>query len=423
MNRQKDRSSALNPWLGLTGALLIQLCLGATYAWSTFVKNLQTECAVDPVTSQWVFAVRTAAFALFMIPMGQWLPRFGLRAVAGTCGLLFALGHMLPFLLPPSPAVLISTMGLMIGLGMSGGYLAALRVCATVIPERKGLMIGLAVAAFAMGAVAASHLGMALLANQWPVLSGFALLGAIYGAVLLGSALLLPGPAAPPSTTTPSAQPASAQTSELSRELKSTARTCFLAKLATNFGGLMVIGNMVPIATTLGHTPEVGITGIAAFSFGNAIGRIFWGGWFDRSGPLTIVWSLAAMAVSLIGLAAFGVAPFLFPVFTFGVGFCFGAAFVLHASLLTQIFGPAVLQHTYPWVFTAHGLAAILGAPTGAWLIALSGGITAPLAIAAGASLLGMIAFWHRLRSNSSFGAPAQPSLLPPAPRLQPASN
>ena len=55
----------MNRWLVVVGGILIQLCLGAIYAWSAFTKKL-----TDPETfnftkteTQWIFALGLASFS------------------------------------------------------------------------------------------------------------------------------------------------------------------------------------------------------------------------------------------------------------------------------------------------------------------------------------------------------------------------
>ncbi len=58
----------INRWIVVVGGILIQLCLGAIYAWSAFTKKL-----TDPETfnftkveTQWIFAVGLASFPFFI---------------------------------------------------------------------------------------------------------------------------------------------------------------------------------------------------------------------------------------------------------------------------------------------------------------------------------------------------------------------
>ena len=59
-----------NRWLVVVGAILIQLAVGAIYAWSVFTPSL-TEVGWTKEDTQWVFAIGLASFAIFMVFSGK----------------------------------------------------------------------------------------------------------------------------------------------------------------------------------------------------------------------------------------------------------------------------------------------------------------------------------------------------------------
>ena len=68
-------------WFVVLGAVLIQLSLGAIYAWSVFTPALQ-EAGWSKLDTQAVFAVGLATFAVVMVFAGRLLATFGPRALA-----------------------------------------------------------------------------------------------------------------------------------------------------------------------------------------------------------------------------------------------------------------------------------------------------------------------------------------------------
>ncbi|HGE70797.1 TPA: MFS transporter, partial [Candidatus Poribacteria bacterium] len=99
----------INRWLVVVGAILIQLCLGAIYAWSVFTPYL-TGKLPDPANSfnftktqtQVIFSVGLAAFALVMVFAGKWQAKSGPRKVAMAGGIMLGLGYVLGGLLGQS---------------------------------------------------------------------------------------------------------------------------------------------------------------------------------------------------------------------------------------------------------------------------------------------------------------------------------
>ena len=62
-----SEEKVMNRWFVVVGAIVIQLCLGAIYAWSAFTKKL-TEAPFDftKLQTQIIFCVGLATFAVVM---------------------------------------------------------------------------------------------------------------------------------------------------------------------------------------------------------------------------------------------------------------------------------------------------------------------------------------------------------------------
>src|SRR4030043_1124391 len=113
MNEQK----VMNRWLVVVGGILIQLCLGAIYAWSAFTKKL-TEAPFNftKLQTQLVFCVGLATFAVVMaLIAGKWQKKAGPRIVAMTGGIVLGIGYLIAGFSGSSFA------GILIGVGLLGG--------------------------------------------------------------------------------------------------------------------------------------------------------------------------------------------------------------------------------------------------------------------------------------------------------------
>ena len=85
-------------WIVVIGALLVQLCLGALYAWGAFTKALQDPAgpfAFSAMQAQAIFSAGLASFAITMIYAGRWQDRIGPRKVALTGGIILGIGYLL----------------------------------------------------------------------------------------------------------------------------------------------------------------------------------------------------------------------------------------------------------------------------------------------------------------------------------------
>jgi OFA family oxalate/formate antiporter-like MFS transporter len=387
----------------LAAAILIQVCLGGVYAWSTFVLALRDSWGLSMARTQLLFGCLIAVFALAMVPAGRLVRRFGPRRVAALGGVLFATGYLLAAASGGRFALLFAGISLLVGAGTGCCYVCPLVAGAAWFPERKGLVTGLAVAGFGGGAVLLALLGEWLLLHQGlDVLRVFGIVGVLYGTVIVVAAMFLKLPPSVAAHASPAVGPP-APGLRGDRFFQGLLTGMF----AGTFAGLLVIGNLKPLALLAGLGEAVAVEAIAAFSIGNACGRIAWGWLADRWGQRTPWISLALLAVATLTLLAARHHAVAFLVAAVLAGFGFGACFVVYATLTASHYGIARLGELYPLVFLAYGLSGIVGPTTGGLLFELTGGYG--LALGLCAVLLGAAAL--ALRSLLSSG-PANPQPL-----------
>ena len=151
-----------NRYLVVLGAVLIQLSLGAIYAWSVFTPALKEE-GWSKLDTQVVFAVGLAAFALVMVVAGRLLVKWGPQRLAMTGGLVLGAGYVLAGLAGATNFwVVVLGIGLIGGAGIGLGYVVPIAVGMRWFPDRKGMITGLAVAGFGFGAM-----GWVKIAGAW----------------------------------------------------------------------------------------------------------------------------------------------------------------------------------------------------------------------------------------------------------------
>jgi len=98
---EKKDTKVINRWIIVVGAIMIQLALGAIYAWSAFTTPLQgTEGAIsefgfNKTQTQAIFSAGLASFAIFTIIGGRLSKKYGPRKIAFLGGLLLGLGYIL----------------------------------------------------------------------------------------------------------------------------------------------------------------------------------------------------------------------------------------------------------------------------------------------------------------------------------------
>ena len=144
------RGRAPNRWGVVLGAVLIQLSLGAIYAWSVFTPALIV-AGWTKVETQIVFAIGLVTFALVMLFAGRGMARLGPRKLAAAGGLTLGAGYVLAGLLGGTNfwAVCLGV-GLIGGAGIGLGYVVPIAVGMRWFPDKKGMITGLAVAGFGL---------------------------------------------------------------------------------------------------------------------------------------------------------------------------------------------------------------------------------------------------------------------------------
>ncbi|GKY87580.1 L-lactate MFS transporter [Sinisalibacter aestuarii] len=393
-----------NRWFVVLGAVLMQLSLGAIYAWSVFTPPL-IEAGWSKMQTQVVFAVGLASFALVMVVAGRLLNSFGPRALAISGGLVLGLGYVLAGLLGATNFwVVVIGVGLIGGAGIGLGYVVPIAVGMRWFPDRKGMITGLAVAGFGFGAM-----GWVKMAGAWGHLLDSRGIGAtfvLYGLafallILIGSIWMR----MPPKGWRPEGFAASAATAKGGENYSLTEmlRTpqfylVFLIFAVSAGAGLMSIGLMklypIEALTARGLSPveASAIAGTAMavfFSLANGLGRILWGLASDRLGRRrSVLIMTASQALFLFAFTAMAGTPWLLYAGAALIGFNFGGNFALFPALTADLFGNDRVGQNYPYVFLSYGAGGIVFPILGGKLGDL-GNFPLAFSITAGACLVG----------------------------------
>jgi len=119
----------INRWLVVVGAVLIQLALGALYAWSVFTKALK-EAPYNFTTpqTQAIFSAGLFIFALVMIFAGIQMKKVGPQPLAVAGGLVFGGGYILGGLFGNSFIMQLMCIGIIGGAGIGLAYVVPIAV-------------------------------------------------------------------------------------------------------------------------------------------------------------------------------------------------------------------------------------------------------------------------------------------------------
>ena len=358
----------------LAASIVIQACLGGLYAWSKFVPLLIDGYGLAGAQTQLIFGCLIAVFSGTMVLAGPWIERFGPARVSVVGGLFFGAGYITASFSDGAFSLLLLGIGGLAGIGTGLCYICALAMCAVWFPKHRGLAMGAAVAGFGSGAALLTAFAETLLDAGHDILVIFRFIGVSYGIVIMTAACVLRHPPDHPP------KPGVALF-----DRRAILKDRFFWGLAIGmfsgtFAGLLVIGNLKPIALAAGINFSTAIAGIMAFAAGNALGRIVWGWASDYWGEAAISASLAFLAVALAAVATHNSAGFL--IASGAIGFGFGACFVVYAAQVGRRYGADAVESVYPLVSLAYGLSGIIGPWAGGLAFDLTGSYASSIGIA-----------------------------------------
>jgi len=421
-NITTNRPPVMNRWLVVIGAVLIQLALGAIYAWSVFTKKLELAGGGYEFTNKQtaaVFSAGLATFALVMLFAGRWQAKSGPRSVALVGGVTLGLGYILGGFLGSSFWTQFICIGLIGGAGIGLAYVVPIAVCVKWFPDKKGMITGLAVAGFGFGAtiwvkLAGSWFGGLLNTTSVFGLPGVQSVFVIYGVVflvmvVLGSLVMVNPPAGwkpagwePPAADGTGAQPSGAVDMSAAEMLSCPQYWALLLMfVGSALAGLMVIycirlfgvdsllanegqAAREAVNTALlsqglsldspGLTLEKMIeesskwagaiagTAMAFYAILNGLGRIIWGTVSDLIGRKTTLFLMCLIqGVMMLSFFYVGRSEIGLILGACVIGFNFGGNFALFPAATADFFGNKRVGTNYPWVFLAYGIAGVAG--------------------------------------------------------------
>jgi OFA family oxalate/formate antiporter-like MFS transporter len=354
-------------WGIAVAGVLLQIALGAVYAWSVFRTPLvkQFHWSISEVTLTFTIAIMTLGFASFF--GGLWLNKVGPRIVALTGGVLYGLGVFLASYSYHGLWWLYLTFGFIGGIGLGLSYIVPISVMVKWFPDRRGLMTGIAVGGFGAGALITAPVATQLIQSVG-VLQTFAYLGIAFLIITVVSGYFMQNP---PAQWRPEGWvPAKKDTLHkapgnftLGGALKTWQWWALWLLLFLNTSaGISIISQEAPIFQELGKITAIvaaGMVGIA--SIGNALGRVFWAWISDllsRRATFVIIF--------IIQIGLFWILPGLHSVtsitiIAFLILMCYGGGFGTMPAFAADYFGSANVGSIYGLILTAWGFASAFG--------------------------------------------------------------
>jgi OFA family oxalate/formate antiporter-like MFS transporter len=362
-----------NRWRFVAAALVMQLCLGVLYSWSVFRGPLETLYGWSKADSVSPYRYSLLFFTIAMIVAGFWQDRRGPRLVGSVGGLLVGCGCLLSAWIGHTLSGLVLAYGVLGGLGMGFAYVTPIATCIKWFPDKRGMIVGLAVMGFGAGSLIFAPLLEALLGSDpsqyaTTIPRTFLIMAGTYFVGVIGAAQVYRVPPRgwrPAGWQPPVSLTAGAKIDFTPPEMLRTWQfyALWLVYFLGTSVGLTVIGQASPLVREMAAEAAVlsGGAALGIMSLFNGLGRLSWGALSDKVGrkgaaiAMFVVYLVACLGLLPSGR---GFWPMLAGLCL--VGFSFGGYLALLPSFTADYFGSKHIGANYGIMFSAYGLCGFL---------------------------------------------------------------
>jgi MFS transporter, OFA family, oxalate/formate antiporter len=358
--------NAPNRWSIAVAGVLMQMALGAVYAWSVFRTPLVNHFGWTAPQVTLTFTITIFILGISAFPGGLWLNRKGPRIVAITGGLLYGAGVFLASL-TDSLGWLYLTYGMLGGIGLGFGYIVPVAVLLKWFPDRRGLITGVAVGGFGAGALVTAPVATRLIQSVG-VLRTFAYLGLAYLVIVPAAGLFMRNP---PSGWVPEGwtPPARSMTSRSVKDftLQEALRTrqwwlLWLMLFLNVSAGISLISQQAPLYQELAGVSALAAANmVGVVSIGNAVGRVFWAWLSDLTGRAATFAMIFLLQAGLFWILPDARSAALLTLMSFVILMCYGGGFGTMPAQVADYFGPKNVGPIYGLMLTAWGFASVFG--------------------------------------------------------------
>lgn len=386
----------LNRWTILWASTIINLCVGAVYAFSIFALPLSENLNATMGDIMMAFTINAAISPIPMILGGKLVDKGGAKKAIFIGGTMFGLGFFLSGL-ATAPWMLYITYGLITGIGQGIVYSSTIGNTAKLFPDKRGLAAGIVTAGYGGGTIFISPIANSLISGNG-VNFALIVLGIAFLIIIVGCGFLVkPAPVGykpegwiPPVTT-------GAKNSH-NYNWKEMIKTPLFYVVASMFligalSGMMVTSNASVIGQTMfGLTAGVAALYVSLYSLSNCLGRVFWGAISDKIGRFKCLMMIYIVIAAMMLIIAQSTSVTGFVIAIVGIGLCFGGTMGIFPSIVGEKFGMKYYGVNYGVVFIGYSGAAFFG-PRIATSVASAndGNFTNAFYIALAISLIGLV--------------------------------
>jgi MFS family permease len=320
------------------------LMFGTFYSFGVFFKPLAADFGWTRATTSGAYSLGMFLSGLLAIVMGKLTDRFGPRIVLTISGFLFGLGFLLMSRVSTIWQLYLFY-GVVVGVGLSGGFVPPLSTVARWFVKRRGIMTGFVVAGIGVGTLIIPPVATWLIAS-WDWSTAYLVIGAVVFVLIILSAQFLKfdprrmGLLPDGESEEAAGGNLHARGSSFHQAMGSW-QLWVLFSILFCFGYCLhnVIAHIANHVTDLGYSAAVGAAVLSVVGGLSIAGRIATGSITDRLGskPPLIV-NLILMAAAFFWLLAAG-ELWMFYLFAVVLGFAYGGLAAMESPIVAELFG------------------------------------------------------------------------------------
>ncbi len=404
---------SLNRWVYAVIGVIVLLLAGLVYAWSVMSKpigaNNPTWTAAELSLT---FTLVMALFCIGCLIAGFLAKKVSPKIFLFLSGVLFIIGFMVASLTGDSPAMLYLGFGVICGLGSGFAYNAIMSTMSQWFPDKQGLISGIMLMGFGLSAFIVGKLYAFVTPTDgtdgWKMT--FRLMGVIVCVIMIVCGFIFSKPKAgfvPPAASSKKVvrEPASdIPSGQMVR--KASFWLYYIWAIVVSAAGLVLVSQASGIATQVGPNVSDGniATVVGLISICNGIGRVIFGGLFDKKGyKMTMILDMIIFIIAgLILILAIVSGNFAFIILGFVVGgFAYGGVTPTNSALISDFFGRTYYPTNFSLINTNLIIASFASTIAGK-LFDTTGSYLATIFMLIGCVVAGFVIFLFIRRPNAA---------------------
>lgn len=342
----------LNRWVYAVVGVITLLLAGLVYAWSVMSKSIaasRPDWSAAQVSM--TFTMVMAFFCIGCLIAGILAKKVSPKIYIILSGVLFFVGFMVAAMTGASPALLYLGYGVLCGLGAGFAYNAVMSTMSAWFPDKQGLISGILLMGFGLSAFIIGKVFAAVTPStggeEWK--ATFRVLGIVILVVMVICSFFFVRPDAdfvPPTSGKKKEVREPALDINSAQMVKKPAFWLYyIWAILVSAAGLVLVSQASGIAVQVGGTSVSDgtiATVVGLISILNGIGRVIFGGMFDKKGyKMTMIVDMIIFIVAgLVLILALTTGQFLFIILGFVIGgFAYGGVTPTNSAIISDFFG------------------------------------------------------------------------------------